>query len=708
MSTTSNPKITKEHLARRAVVYLRQSSEHQVQHNRESRDLQYAMAERGKKLGFSRVEIMDEDLGSSAGFGARARAGFERLLAAVALGDVGLILSREVSRLSRTDKDWCRLLEVCQVFETLIGDDDHVYDLSSLDDQLLLGIKGTLSVVELKVLRKRLLEGARNKARRGELYRAIAPGYVLDALKQLVIDPDQRVRDAIALVFQKFRETGSARQTVNWFHEHGVELPVNKSRNGKLKIIFQVPATSHVFEILKNPIYAGAYVYGRRPTEVAFVDGALRRRQHSALPPEQAEVFLREHHECYIDWATYEENRRIMRNNNFGEHDASVGPARQGQGLLCGLLRCRRCARKLHVRYWGKSGTSARYFCSGDYEVGGSYCLRFGGRGVDRRFSDELLAAISPLGIEASLEAIRQLETKDDGRRKALARQLEQVEYEARRASEQYDEVDPRRRLVAAELERRWNEKLQEVEAVKMSLVELERAVQSLSDDEKAEVQALGVHLRDVWRSAACPPPLKKRIVRAVVEEILVDEPASGKLEFIIHWKGGTHTTFEMDRPLSATSDKNAVEDVELIRQMAVRFGDDVIAAVLNRGGRRTGKGNRWTRERVVSARKQHGIAGQQKTKPDPETLSLMGAARHCRVSNTTITRLIEAGILPCCQIAPFAPQEIRRADLESDPVRTAIQRLRATGRLALSGGVSTEQGSLFDMNSSKERGQVS
>jgi len=417
MSTTSDSKITKEHLARRAVVYLRQSTERQVQHNRESRELQLAMAARGKKLGFSRVEIFDEDLGSSAGVGARTRRGFERLLAAVALGDVGIILSREVSRLSRTDKDWCRLFEVCQVFETLIGDDDHVYDLSSLDDQLLLGIKGTLSVVELKVLRKRLIEGMRNKARRGELFRAIAPGYVLDPLGRLVIDPDQRVRDAISLVFEKFRETGSARQTLNWVHEHRVELPVNKSRNGKLKIVFQVPAASMVGEILKNPIYAGAYVYGRRPTEVAYVDGALKRRQRSAMAPEQSEVFLREHHEGYIDWAMYEENRRIMHNNNFGNADESVGPARKGQGLLCGLLRCRRCARKLHVRYWGRSGTSARYFCSGDYEVGGSYCLRFGGRGVDRRFSDELLVAISPLGIEASVEAIRQMESKNEGRR---------------------------------------------------------------------------------------------------------------------------------------------------------------------------------------------------------------------------------------------------------------------------------------------------
>lgn len=702
MSKIGNPKITPSHVARRAVVYLRQSSERQLQHNRESRELQYALAEHGRELGFERVEIVDDDLGSSASIGARPREGFERLIAAIALGDVGVVLSREVSRLSRTDKDWCRLFEVCQIFDTLIGDDERIYDLSSLDDQLVLGIKGTLSVVELKVIRKRLLDGMRNKARRGELYRTLAPGYVLDALGRLVKDPDQRVQDAVGLVFRKFRETGSIRQTLGWFHDHRVELPVNKPRNGKLEVTFRLPTMSLVSEMLKNPVYAGAYVYGRRPTEVAFVDGTLKRRQRSAVAPEQAAVFLREHHEGYVDWTTYEENQRIMRNNSFnGEHDESIGPARRGQGLLSGLLRCRRCGRKLHVRYWGRSGTSARYFCSGDYERGGSYCLRFAGRGVDGRFSEEVLGLISPLGIEASLAAIQQLDDRDQARRRALAQKLEQVEYEARRAFEQYDQVDPRRRLVAAELERRWNEKLEEVEASKASLAEVDRQVRCLSAEEKAELEALGQHFRDVWHSPSLPPELKKRIVRTVVEEIVVDEDPPGKLSFIVHWKGGAHTTFEMDRPQGKGADvKNAPADLELIERLAVRYGDNVIASVLNRLGRRTGKGNRWTRERVASARKRHGIAGQTENRPDPDTLSLMGAARHCGVSNTTIQRLIDAGLLSCEQIAPYAPLEIRRVDLDSEPVRSVVERLRATGKLVLPGGVSAQQRSLFDVNS--------
>lgn len=695
MSSRSDSRVTHAHLTRRAIVYLRQSTERQLQHNRESRDLQYALARRASDLGFDRVEIFDEDLGFSAGIGARVRAGFERLIAAVALGDVGLVLSREVSRLSRTDKDWCRIFEVCQVFDTLIGDDDRIYDLTSLDDQLVLGIKGTLSVVELKVLRKRLHEGMQNKARRGALYRTLAPGYVLDALSRLVKDPNQRVQDAVALVFQKFREMGSIRQAVAWFHAHKIELPVNKPRNGKLEVVFQLPTASLVTEILKNPVYAGAYVYGRRPTEVTYVNGRVSKRQRSALPPEKAAVFLREHHAGYVDWTTYEENQRIMRNNSFGEPDVSVGATRRGQGLLTGLLRCGRCGRKLYVRYWGKSGTSPSYMCSGDYEVGGSYCLRFGGRGVDQRFGDALLEVISPLGVEASLAAIEQFDRQDATRRRALEHKLQQVEYEARRAFEQYDEVDPRRRLVAEELERRWNEKLEEVEAVKAEVADLDRQKSQLSASERAEFEAMGKHFRDVWLAPSLAPDLRKRIVRTVVEEIIADERADGVLSFIVHWKGGAHTQFEMTKPRSAAGKKNASQDIELIQRMAGRHDDRVIAAVLNKLGRQTGKGNRWTQQRVMIARREHHISSR--TKSDPNVLSLMGAARYCRVSNTTIQKLVDAKVLPCEQVVSFAPQEIRRADLDSDPVRSIVERLRATGKLVLPGGVSTKQKSLFE-----------
>lgn len=322
--------------------------------------------------------------------------------------------------------------------------------------------------------------------------------------------------------------------------------------------------------------------------------------------------------------------------------------------------------------------------CSGDYEVGGSYCLRFGGRGVDQRFGDALLEVISPLGVEARLAAIEQFDKQDAARRRALEHKLQQVEYEARRAFEQYDEVDPRRRLVAEELERRWNGKLEEVEAVKASLADLDRQKSQLSASERAEFEAMGKHFRDVWFAPSLPPDLRKRIVRSVVEEIIADERAAGVLSFIVHWKGGAHTQFEMNKPRSAAGKKNASQDIDLIRRMAGRHDDRVIAAVLNRLGRQTGKGNRWTQQRVMFARREHGISSR--TKADPNVLSLMGAARYCRVSNTTIQKLIDAKILPCEQVASFAPQEIRRADLDSEPVRSIVERLRTTGKLVLPG----------------------
>lgn len=446
----SSYKVTASHLARKAIVYLRQSSPKQVRENLESQRLQYALAERAGELGFDKVDIVDSDLGASASVGSAKREGFDRLVSSVALGEVGMILGREISRLVRTDKDFCHLLEVCQIFDTLIGDETQVYDLSSMDDVLVLGIKGTLSVVELKVLKSRLVEGQREKARRGELVRLLPPGYVLNASRKVVKDPDGRVREALDLVFRKFRELWSIRQTFKWFHDEQVELPVNKFLGGQRKLVWQLPTQSFVGNVLHNAFYAGAYVYGQRPIETVFVEGRLKKRQGRQRRAEECSVFLREHHEGYIDWGTYQENQRMIgRNSLHLEGDEGVRAVREGQGLLVGLLRCGHCGRRMHVRYWGRKGTHGRYACKGDYDTGGRYCNAFGGGLVDRRFSEQLLEVISPLGMEASLQAVERLESKDDERHQARLRKLEQLEYETQRAFEQYDEVDPRNRLVA-------------------------------------------------------------------------------------------------------------------------------------------------------------------------------------------------------------------------------------------------------------------
>ena len=570
-------KITLAHRARKAVVYLRQSSLKQVRENVESQRLQYALVDRARALGFERVEVVDRDLGLSASLGAAAREGFDRLVASVALGEVGIVLGRELSRLARTDKDFCHLLEVCQIFGTLIGDDTQIYDLALMDDLLVLGIKGTLSVVELKILKARLLDGQREKARRGELFRLLPAGYVLDADAKVVKDPDARVREGVALIFRKYRERWSVRQTFKWFHDQEVELPVNKFVAGRQKLLWQLPTQSFLSNVLRNAFYAGAYVWGQRPTEMVLLEGRLRKRQGYMRAPEECSVFLRDHHEGYIDWATYEENQRMKRRSCLDlQSDAAVGAVREGQGLLVGILRCGRCGRRMHVRYWGRKGTHGRYLCVGDYQAGGRYCVAFGGGMVDRRFSERLLEVISPLGVEASLRALDELADQDDERRQARSRKVEQLEYETQRAFEQYNEVDPRNRLVAAELERRWNEKLRELEDTRASRLDPERETRSVTSEDRERLLALGRHFSAVWHSDQCSMELKKKIVRKVVEEVIAHVEGDGKrLRFVIHWSGGVHTELVMDKPgYGAYGKKTSMEALDVIRVLPASMRD--------------------------------------------------------------------------------------------------------------------------------------
>ena len=591
-------------------------------------------------------------------------------------------------------------MEVCQVFDSLIGDADQIYDLSLLDDQLILGIKGTMSVVELKVLQMRLIAGIEEKARRGELMRLPPPGYVKDeAGNTFKKDPDKRVQEGISMVFRKFRELWSIRQTFLWFQTEGIELPVNKSIGGKMKIVWQLPTYALVRGVLTNASYAGAYLYGRRQTEKVVKDGKVVSRMVGCLQPEECRVFIRDHHEGYIDWTTFEENRKMISANSLKiEKDESVTAIRGGQGILVGILRCGRCGRMLHVRYWGKSGTAARYTCKGDFYAGGKYCLAFGGSTVDRRFSEEMLKVVSPLGMRASLEAVKRFNSKKSDRRSAIERQLQQMQYEARRAFEQYNEVDPRNRLVAAELERRWNEKLEEVKSVKLSLSEIAKEEKPVSEKDRGRILQMGENFREVWESEHCIAETKKKIIRTVVEEVIVNmNDSEDMFHFIIHWKGGSHTEFEIEKPRSGVGQKTSMEDLEIIRRMGIRYGDDEIARVLNKLGRRTGKGKRWNEQRVRTGRYRYSIPGQKRSKPDPEILSLGRAAKYCNVSYGTIKRIVNNGILKKEQISPWAPWEIKRSDLDSEPVRQIFERLRATGKLVFEGEHSGIQKSLFE-----------
>jgi DNA invertase Pin-like site-specific DNA recombinase len=693
----SQTKINTDHLARKAIVYLRQSSLGQVKRNIESQRLQYALADRASHLGFKQVEIIDKDLGASAASGARQRPGFQQLLTSIAVGDVGMVLTREISRLSRTDKDWCHLIEICQFSNTLIGDEETVYDPNRSDDQLVLGIKGTISVAELNVLRMRMLQGKEAKAKRGELFTVVAPGYIRDG-DQIVKDPNRRVQEAIMLVFETFQELGSIRQTYGWFLDNGIELPVNKPVGGQIQLVWKLPAQTFIPSVLHNPIYAGAYVYGRRPVEKVLEQGELRKRQSAIQTPDQAKVFIKDHHEGYISWETYLRHQRMIDSNgtNF-QPDQAILAVREGHGLLTGLLRCARCGHKLHVRYWGKQGTTPRYFCGGDYVSAGRYCISFGGSTPDKRIADEVLQIISPEAVAASVRAIEKLGNNHSDHQQALQRQLQQVEYEAQRAFLQYDQADPTNRLVVDTLEQRWNEKLEQVEQIKCTLYAAQAVPQTLSGQDKQTIIELGKHFADTWHQPGCPMALKKKITRCLIKEIIVDVDKEKQfLNFIIHWQGGSHSSLTIPRPLPANqAHKTATEDLEVIQKMAPRYSDSEIAMVLSKLGRKTGKGNRWTKSSVGIIRRKQGINPAPKHKDDG-ILNMAQAKSYCGVSDSTLMRLIKANILPAEQVAPFAPYEIKQSDLDSEPVSTRLKTLKKTGKLLLKGGAPDNQSELF------------
>jgi DNA invertase Pin-like site-specific DNA recombinase len=697
MTTQNQNKIANEHLSRKAIVYLRQSSISQVKNNIESQKLQYALAGRASDLGFKQVDIIDKDLGASAASGARLRPGFQELLARVAVGDVGIILSRELSRLSRTDKDWCHLMEVCQIFNTLIGDGETVYDPNRFDDQLVLGIKGTISVAELGVLKMRLQQGKEAKAQRGELFSTVAPGYIREG-SGIVKDPNQRVQEAIALVFTKFQEFGSVRQVYGWFIENRLELPVNKSMGGGFKISWKLPSLTFIPAILHNPIYAGAYVYGRRPVKKVFADGVIRKSQMAIQPPEQAKVFIKDHHEGYISWETYQKYQRMIDDNgtNFQQDEAALS-VREGHGLLSSLLRCARCGHKLNVRYWGKSGTTPRYLCSGDYLSGGKYCIGFSGTNADKCIGHEVLRVISPEGVAASLQALEQFDSGNDARYQALSRQLEQAEYETQRAFIQFDQADPANRLVVDTLERRWNNKLEDLERIKIELGASQVAVQPISQIEKESILGLGQRFSDTWHSNECPMSLKKKIIRLLINEIVVDiNDEKQTLNFIIHWHGGRHTEINIPRPLPANkAHKTTDEDLEIIKKMAVRYDDTEIAKVLGKLKRTTGKGHRWTKASVGTARRSIEIKPAPKTIND-DVLNMAQAKAYCGVSDSTLMKLIENDILPANQVVTFAAFEIKKSDLDAEPVASILKTLKKTRKLILKGSTPDNQEELF------------
>ena len=605
-----NEKIKSTHLERTAFVYIRQSSRYQVLHNKESQRRQYELVEKAKTLGFQQIDLFDDDLGRSAN-GMVARPGFDRLVSSVCRGEAGAVLALEASRLARNNRDWYHLLDLCTLTETLVIDLDGIYDTRLMNDRLLLGLKGTMSEFELGLLRQRAQEGLRQKVARGEVLTDVSIGYIRTEDNRIEMTPDIQVQEAVQDVFTKFRELGSARQVLLWYQEQNLTLPTNLPSSGGRKVTWRSATYSRILSILKNPVYAGAFVYGRRRTKTVVREGRTRRTAGHEIPREEWEILLLDHHEGYIPWDEFVRNENQLKENAYMRGQLSRGAARKGTALLAGLFRCARCGRKLHVAYGGKQGIAPRYSCKGAYaNHGKDLCISFGGLRVEQAVIKKVLEVIQPVSVKATLEAQNEISKQGEEKRRALQRTLEKAQYEVHYAQRQYEAVDPDNRLVAAELEKRWETALQQQKDIENQLDKFTIEQEFISDEERARLFELGQDLEHLWNHPKAPIDLKKRILRTVLEEIVVDvSEENSKIVLILHWMGGVHTTLNVVKNRHGQhrycTDRNIVE---LVRDLANVCDDRSITNLLNRLGYRTGVGNTWTEPRVKSLRDYHHI----------------------------------------------------------------------------------------------------
>jgi DNA invertase Pin-like site-specific DNA recombinase len=691
-------KISPDHLRRVAVVYIRQSSITQLTHNLESQRRQYGLVNHAKGLGFDNVEIIDDDLGRS-GSGLVQRPGFQRLVAMVCEGRVGAVLCIEASRLARNGRDWHHLIELCGLVGALVVDPDGVYDPQLINDRLLLGLKGTMSEFELNLLRQRSLEAARQKARRGELQFSLPVGYCWTHHGKIEMEPDRRIREAIFRVFDKFRELGSMRQVLLWFRGEQIFLPVTSYNEFGRTTLWRLPIYKTIRYMLVNPTYAGAYAFGKTCVRTQVVNGRAHRTQGHAKPREEWMVLIRDHHPGYISWEEYERNQMIIAENAHSKSGFHRKAGRGGRGLLSGLLRCGRCSRMLHVVYVGNQRQVVRYFCRGAHvNHGTDRCISFGGLKADRVVSAEVLNAISGSAIQSALKAAESSTQQTHQRRESLNLEVEQARYEARLAVRRYEAVDPENRLVAAELEARWNAALQRVRQLEKTLQELDIEPQAAAVVDRDALLRLAEDLPTVWNAPTTDMRLKQRIVHILIQEIVanVDDSAQ-QVVFVIHWTGGRHSELRFAKNKTGHHSRvTQMDAIEVIRQMSGCYSDKDIASTLNRLGMQTGAGNTWQEHRVHWARRHHGLSAYDPNKKDVSLLTLEQAAAQLGISKNSVRKLIQENIVPAKQIVACAPWQIPVEAVMSSNVIKAAQDFKKRRRGVPRASKVEDDGALF------------
>ena len=661
-------KIKPTHLQRNAFVYIRQSSPSQVENNRESTARQYALVDRATQLGWAhdRVILIDEDLGLS-GASLAGRSGFVRLISEVSLGHAGLVMGLEVSRLARNNADWYRLIELCGFTDTLIGDNDGLYHPGSFNDRLLLGLKGTMSEAELHVLRARLEGGIRNKAARGELRRGLPVGFVWGEHDgEVLFHPDEAVLGAIRAVFDRFREFGTARKVWLWFRSEGLRFPSQRPS----EILWAPPTYSAIHQILVNPIYAGAYVYGRTKQEQYIDEHGNFKKRIRTLPVAEWSVLIPNHHQGYIEWATYQTNQARLDSNTHPEpHQGGGGAVREGSALLQGLAVCGNCGRKLCTHYTG-GASSPGYHCAGKQitKGRGEYCLSVGAKAIDEQVASAFLEAVTPAAVNATIEAMRQLEANQDAALSQWRLAVERAAYEAERAQRRYQAVEPENRLVARGLEMAWESRLRELAAAEAELrIREQQQTRVLTKQQADRLRMLGGDLRGIWDAPTTTDRDRKELLRTLLEEVIVHvNRAEYSARLIVRWRGGTIITLDTSLPRGNYNGVRTDEDtIELLRRLAVHYSDDVIAGILNRQGRKTATGERFTAGHVGALRRYRDIPRFQATDEPAqgELLSVRRAAEILELAPSTLLRWLEDGFLAGEQITPGAPWQIRMTE---------------------------------------------
>lgn len=673
-------KIGSLHLDRQAYVYVRQSTSAQVHEHVESKQRQYALAERAVSLGWSpqAVEIVDEDQGKS-GASAEGRDGFARLASDVAHGKVGAIFAIEASRLARSSQDWQRLLSLCSVAHVAVIDEQTVYDPSDRDDKLLLDLKGAMSEQELHWLSLRLAGGRLNKARRGESYVTPSTGYIWGGCG-LELDPDESVQRAVKLVFERFSVEPSARAVLRWGLKTGFLMPTRE--RGTSEVRWGLLGNVRLNNMLRNPAYAGVYVFGRHPVRTVLIDGQIRKVRARLDEPSEWPVRIVNAHPAYISWETYVKNQDKLRQNTTQARAATSGAPREGVALLVGVAICGRCGRRMSVRY-NSGNAGSTYACWGESSRGESLCWSVAAPPIDRAIERLFLQTMVPDEIELSLAVEREVDKQADSLDKAWRTRVEQARYEARRAERRYKAVDPDNRVVARTLEREWEDRLRELETVERQHTEARREARvELTVEDRRRIRELARDLPAVWLASTTGAADRKAMLRLAIEAIAlhpVDVPRR-MTRIRVQWQTGTVTEIEIARPPKGQYRTHAPEVVQRIRDLAAAgLRDDEIAGRFQNEGLRTKVGLRWSEDMVRGARRKYGISRIAPDRPRMPALperhpdgrySVPGAAIRFGVTHSAVYFWIQRGLVTGSRADFGTHRDVYWLDIDDAAVR--------------------------------------